>query len=154
MIVGVTTLGSRSDNAAGAAAAVVKYLEGSSRTERAGRHPGPSPELPGVEPTDGMVAYYADSMAAPGIWMGQGLTGVALSGLADPEQLERVLLGRLKESPNTPPPSTVEMCCNSSPTGPATASQPPPSRTCPSSSPLPAALSFTALSWESASSFD
>ncbi|HEX8769954.1 MAG TPA: MobF family relaxase, partial [Acidimicrobiales bacterium] len=93
MIVSVTTLGSRSGNAAGAAAAVVKYLEGSSRADRAGRDPGPSPELPGVDP-DGVVGYYADSMAAPGIWMGQGLTGVALSGLADSEQLQRVLLGQ------------------------------------------------------------
>jgi len=93
VIVSVTTLGSRSGDAAGAAAKVVKYLEGQGRAPQ-GRNPGPSPELPTVEPGDGIVGYYADSMAAPGIWMGQGLSGVRMSGLADSDQLQRVLLGQ------------------------------------------------------------
>ncbi|MDQ6948320.1 MAG: relaxase domain-containing protein, partial [Actinomycetota bacterium] len=93
MIVSVTTLGSRSGDAAGAAATVVKYLEGQGRAPH-GRDPGPSPDLPTVVPGAGLVGYYADSMAAPGIWMGQGLAGVHMVGLADSDQLERVLLGQ------------------------------------------------------------
>ncbi|MGH9285526.1 MAG: MobF family relaxase, partial [Acidimicrobiales bacterium] len=43
---------------------------------------------------EGVVGYYADSMAAPGIWMGHGLTGAQLDGMVDPAQLQRVLLGQ------------------------------------------------------------
>ena len=93
MIVSVTPLGSRTGDAAGAAAKVVRYLEGHGRA-RSGRDPGPGPDLPAAAPTAGVLGYYADSMAAPGIWMGQGLTGVRMSGLADSDQLQRVLLGQ------------------------------------------------------------
>jgi len=91
VIVSVTTLGSRTGDAAGAAAKVVRYLEGQGRADH-GRDLGPTPDVRAIEPTDGVVGYYADSIAAPGIWMGNGLTGVRMTGLADSDQLQRVLL--------------------------------------------------------------
>lgn len=86
VIVSVTTLGSATGNAAGAAADVVKYLEGRGPADR-GRDPGPTPDLPAADHTNGVVGYYADSMAAPGIWMGSGLTGVRMEGMIDPAHL-------------------------------------------------------------------
>ncbi|HEV3362851.1 MAG TPA: MobF family relaxase, partial [Acidimicrobiia bacterium] len=93
MIVSVTTLGSRDGNAAAAATAVVRYLEGRGAADQ-GRDPGPSPDLPGVAPESDLVGYYADSMASPGIWMGRGMTGVHMDGLVDPAHLHRVLVGQ------------------------------------------------------------
>ena len=93
VIVSVTTLGSATGNAAGAAADVVKYLEGRAPADR-GRDPGPTPDLPAADKTTGAVGYYADSMAAPGIWMGSGLTGVHMDGMIDPAHLHAVLLGQ------------------------------------------------------------
>ncbi len=97
MIVSVTALGSRTGDAAGAATKVVRYLEGRTPAD-GGRHPGPVPEVPGVDGTSAVTGYYADSMAAPGIWMGQGLTGVHMDGLVDPEHLHRVLVGQHPQS--------------------------------------------------------
>ncbi len=45
---------------------VVKYLENRGPAD-GGRDPGPTPDLPAADPTNGVVGYYADSMAAPGI---------------------------------------------------------------------------------------
>ncbi|MFN2504843.1 MAG: MobF family relaxase [Acidimicrobiales bacterium] len=93
MIVSVTPLGSRDGNAAGAATAVVRYLEGRC-TDRGGHDPAPSPDLPTPDENAELTGYYADSMAAPGIWMGSGLTGVRMDGMIDSEQLQRVLVGQ------------------------------------------------------------
>lgn len=93
MIVSVTTLGASDGDAAGAATKVVKYLEGRGPADQ-GRDPASPPELPGVDPDTGIVGYYADSMAQPGIWMGEGFTGVRMDGLVDPDHLHRVLLGQ------------------------------------------------------------
>jgi len=93
VIVSVTTLGSRTGDAAGAATAVVRYLEGR-ESAKPGRDPGPSPEPAGVDGTSRVSDYYADSLAAPGSWMGEGLTGVRMHGLVDPDQLHRLLVGQ------------------------------------------------------------
>ncbi len=76
MIVSVTTLGSSSGDAAGAAAGVVSYLEGHT-TQRPGVSPGQVPDLPRGEGLKaGVVAYYADSVEGPGTWVGRGTTTV------------------------------------------------------------------------------
>src|SRR5436309_638996 len=93
VIVSVTALGSDTGDAAGAAADVVNYLEGRCR-DRGGRDPGHSPDLPCHDDNADVVGYYADAMAAPGIWMGAGMTGVRLDGMIDTRHLEAVLLGR------------------------------------------------------------
>jgi len=93
VIVSVTTLGSRTGDAAGAATAVVRYLEGR-ESAKPGRDPGPSPKAAGVDRTSRVSEYYADSLAAPGIWMGEGLTGVRMHGLVDPDDLHRLLVGQ------------------------------------------------------------
>lgn len=95
VIVSVTALGSATGDAAGAAAAagVVAYLEGRC-PDRGGHDPGRSPDLPAHDDDGAVVGYYADAMAAPGIWMGGGLTGVRLDGMIDTRHLEAVLLGR------------------------------------------------------------
>jgi conjugative relaxase-like TrwC/TraI family protein len=110
VIVSVTTLGSRDGNAAAAATAVVRYLEGRGPADQ-GRDPGPSPEMPGVGPDSDIIGYYADSTASPGIWMGRGMTGVHMDGLVEPAHLHRVLVG---QNPHTgdqlaqPPAGAVE----------------------------------------------
>lgn len=93
MIASVTALGSATGDAAGAAADVVNYLEGRCR-DRGGHDPGHSPDLPSHDDNTDVVGYYADAMAAPGIWMGTGLTGVRVEGMIDSRHLEAVLLGR------------------------------------------------------------
>lgn len=91
MIVSVTPLGSTNGDAAGAAADVINYLQGRC-PDRAGRDPGPEPDLPAHDETSDAVGYYADAMASPGIWMGTGFTGVRPEGIIDPEHLRSVLL--------------------------------------------------------------
>ena len=93
MIVRVTTLGSAKGDAAGAAKAVVQYLDGRA-TAPGGARPGPLPDLPTVDGTSGLVGYYADSVEGPGRWMGRGVTGMRLDGEVDPEAFRRVLLGQ------------------------------------------------------------
>ncbi len=93
VIVRVTTLGSAKGDAVGAANAVVKYLDGRD-TAPGGTHPSPLPEVPTVDPTSGVVGYYADSVEGPGRWLGRGVTGMRLDGQVDPEEFRRVLLGQ------------------------------------------------------------
>ena len=93
MIVSVTTLGSRSGDAAGAAAQVVDYLDGR-RPERGGTLAQTMPELPTADLGGGAVGYYADSVEGPGTWLGRGITGAPRQGRVDPEALRRVLSGQ------------------------------------------------------------
>ncbi len=92
VILSVTTLGSRDGRAAGAARAVVNYLDGRA-VAPGGRRPGELADVPRPE-GDGLVGYYADSVEGPGHWLGRGFAGVAPEGVVDPEQLYRVLLGQ------------------------------------------------------------
>ena len=94
VIVRVTTLGAADGNGAGAANAVVKYLDGRAPSPRAGEKPGPLPDLPTVDGTSRVVGYYADSVEGPGRWLGRGITGMRLRGQVDPEAFRRVLLGQ------------------------------------------------------------
>ncbi|MDQ1536825.1 MAG: hypothetical protein QOE58_1218, partial [Actinomycetota bacterium] len=93
LIVRVTTLGSATGDAAGAAKAVVKYLDGRDQTP-GGTTPGSVPDLPAVDGSKGLVGYYADSVEGPGRWLGRGITGMRLAGQVDPEQFQRVLQGQ------------------------------------------------------------
>jgi len=98
VIVSVTALGSRTGDAAGAAAGVVDYLDGN-RPEQAGTQPGPTPELPAPQlralgGTRVVTGYYADSVEGPGHWLGRGLAGVNLTGQVDAADLLRVLQGQ------------------------------------------------------------
>ena len=93
MIVRVTTLGAADGDAAGAATAVVKYLDGRAPAA-GGSTPGALPNLPPSDGTKGIVGYYADSVEGPGRWLGRGITGMRLDGQVDPEQFRRVLLGQ------------------------------------------------------------
>lgn len=94
MIVSVTTLGSRGGDAGGAAAAVIDYLDGRVRA-RGGATPGQMPDLPRLDDGTGrVVGYYADSVEGPGVWVGQGMSGVQPTGVVNAKELRRVLLGQ------------------------------------------------------------
>src|SRR5919202_5534361 len=90
VIVSVTALGARDGDAAGAVSRVVDYLDGRCPAA-AGRSPGwwddkglspssidDSPPMP--EASDGALAYYADSVEGPGVWLGRGLSSDTLAG--------------------------------------------------------------------------
>ena len=89
----MTTLGAADGDAAGAAKAVVRYLDGRAPAP-GGAQPGPLPNLPTPGGTQGIVGYYADSVEGPGRWLGRGITGMRLEGQVDTEQFRRVLLGQ------------------------------------------------------------
>ena len=89
----MTTLGAADGDAAGAAKAVVRYLDGRAPAP-GGAQPGSLPNLPTPDGTRGIVGYYADSVEGPGRWLGRGITGMRLEGQVDAEQFRRVLLGQ------------------------------------------------------------
>lgn len=83
MLVSVTPLGVRGADSAAAAIQVVNYVE--SKVQAAHRLANDS--------SDGVRAYYADSVEGPGRWVGEGSSALGLHGRVAAEHLERVLVG-------------------------------------------------------------
>ncbi len=87
----VTPLGS-SDGPAVAAKGIVKYLEGHVQAG-SGQRARFDPERTVGAPPIGVAGYYADSLEAPGRWIGSGLGSLRREGPVDANELQALLTG-------------------------------------------------------------